>query len=45
MSRKDDVLQDRLEDLDAEIVEDLDVDEDADDVAGGTSLGCRDEVR
>jgi hypothetical protein len=29
-----------LDDLDTEVVEDLDVDEDADDIEGGTSLAC-----
>ncbi len=29
-----------LDELDAEVVEDLDVEEDAEDVRGGTSLGC-----
>ncbi len=30
-----------LDDLDSEVVEDLDADEDASDIEGGTSLGCR----
>ena len=30
-----------IDDLDTEVVEDLDADDDADHVKGGTSLGCR----
>jgi hypothetical protein len=36
-----DPKDDTLDDLDTDVVEDLDVDEDAHDVEGGTSLDCR----
>ena len=35
-----DAPEDGLDDLESETVEDLDVDEDADDVAGGTTWTC-----
>jgi hypothetical protein len=34
-----------LDDLDTDTVEDLDVADDAEDVQGGTSLGCRRDVQ
>lgn len=40
MSMETERRDERLEDLDAEVVEDLDVDEDAEDVHGGTTRVC-----
>jgi hypothetical protein len=40
MSTQDEIPEDRLDELDAETVEDLDADEDAEDVRGGTTWAC-----
>ena len=40
MTTPDDPAKEHLDDLEPETVEDLDVDEDAEDVKGGTSMGC-----
>lgn len=41
MATPGDRAEEHLDDLEPETVEDLDVDEGAEDVAGGTSLNCR----